>query len=126
MPPTINKAYINTSKGRRLTQHAKKTKEKIKKLVALQLLKNEFDVHIFKDAKVYLTVHYFFKNVENKGFPKKAKYKFKKNDLSNRLKLLEDAISDSIGIDDSNTFQITLTKNKGQEKCQVILEVEYE
>ena len=127
MPPTLNKSYINTNKGRRLTTHAKKTKETITKVVALYLLKNDINTSKLKNSKLFLRVDFYFKNVENKGWPKKAKNRYKKNDISNRLKLLEDAVSDAVGIDDSNTFEITLTKNQHrQEKCHVQLEVEIE
>ncbi len=127
MPPTLNKAYINTKKGRRLTTHAKKTKESITKLVSFYILKKDINMSLYKDNQMTLTVDYYFKEVENKGWPKKAKFRYKKVDISNRIKLLEDAIADAIGIGDENFFKLVLTKHKSenrQEKCRIRIKVE--
>ena len=48
-----------------------------------------------------LSVYYFLPALFNKGWPSKAKTRFKRRDVSNLVKVLEDVLSECLGIDDS-------------------------
>ena len=77
------------------------------------------------ENKLRLTVDLYFSAVENKGWSKgKAKSRYKRIDVSNRAKLLEDALFSGIGIDDSLIFELIMRKHAtdGKEYCHVKLE----
>jgi len=57
----------------------------------------------------------------NRGWPGKAKTRYKKIDLTNRLKCVEDALAESLAIDDSQFFDVITRKCKGTEK--IVIEV---
>ena len=65
-----------------------------------------------------LEIHFIFKTVINKGWAKKkAKTLYKKFDVGNRRKLIEDCLVEVLGdIDDSLFFKLTLTKSMGAEE----------
>ncbi|HSG27113.1 MAG TPA: hypothetical protein VLA34_01445, partial [Candidatus Krumholzibacterium sp.] len=77
----------------------------------------------FDPTRMYwLDLHFFFEEVINKGWnefytrgakkgQRKAENKWKKIDLGNRLKLLEDTVKITVGVDDSATFVLHLTKD---------------
>jgi hypothetical protein len=64
------------------------------------------EMTFWKPNKPYLIVMRFhFEQIENKGFGTgKAESRYKKFDGGNRTKLLEDALKDAGGIDDSQTL----------------------
>ena len=62
-----------------------------------------------------LEMHFVFETVINKGWAKKkAKKLYKRFDVGNRRKLIEDCLVEVLGnIDDCLFFRLTLTKNMG-------------
>lgn len=52
----------------------------------------------------------------------RAKFRFKKIDLTNRVKLLEDCFRDAVGVDDSLTFWSTQRKVHSPDKDAVLIE----
>ena len=69
-----------------------------------------------KDVPYALAVWFVFKDettLLNKGYPEKAKTRYKKLDVGNRLKLFEDALADATGCDDSQHWLLTLYKSTG-------------
>jgi Holliday junction resolvase RusA-like endonuclease len=62
-----------------------------------------------------LEIHFTFPTVVNKGwYKKRAKTLYKKFDVGNRRKLIEDCLVEALGsIDDSLFFRLVLTKSQG-------------
>jgi Holliday junction resolvase RusA-like endonuclease len=54
-----------------------------------------------KDATIGCLIAYGYPDLLTKGWPKKAKARYKKDDLANRPKLLQDAIVEATSMDDS-------------------------
>lgn len=113
IPPTSNKIYI---KGTMLTPVARAYAERFAFYMRSYLAElNELD-----ERGVYaMHLRFFMKDLLNKSWnnpdvapSKRAKSRYKKVDLSNRIKLIEDCIRDAIGIDDSQTFAATQEKHQ--------------
>lgn len=122
LPPTSNNIYADKSGGGRVkTTEARSWQNRAVKEIMRQSglgIQDEFD----EERMYWLDLHFFFEAVVNKGWyerykrgPKKGRRKagskWKKIDLGNRLKLLEDTIKNSVGVDDSATFVLHLTKD---------------
>jgi len=60
-----------------------------------------------------------FPELTCKGLPDKAKNRYKRVDLSNRVKLLEDSLVTVLGIDDSCFFTLLLRKTEGEEATHI-------
>jgi Holliday junction resolvase RusA-like endonuclease len=106
LPPTSNKLYF---RGTILTKVAREYAERFAHYMAVNHLHQVSDMN---PLGVYeLTLHFFFPSVVNETWnnpdvkpSKRAKSRYKRMDLSNRIKLLEDCIRDALAIDDSQTF----------------------
>jgi Holliday junction resolvase RusA-like endonuclease len=78
------------------------------------------ELGVFRPNKPYgYIVQIAFSNLLNKGWPEKAKTRYKKLDASNRIKLLEDAMADAFGIDDSNFLSTRVDKVEGEENTLI-------
>jgi Holliday junction resolvase RusA-like endonuclease len=140
MPPTSNNIYANKGGGGRV----KTTEARSWQLRAVKEIMRQSNLGIqseFDDTRMYwLDLHFFFDVVVNKGWnefykrgakkgQRKSENKWKKIDLGNRLKLLEDTVKDATGVDDSATFVLHLTKDCDPENPRVevrLLEMEGE
>lgn len=122
LPPTSNNIYFNRGGGgRTMTTEARSWQNKAVKEIMRQSklgIQSEFD----PTRMYWLDLHFFFEEVINKGWnefytrgakkgQRKAENKWKKIDLGNRLKLLEDTVKITVGVDDSATFVLHLTKD---------------
>jgi len=66
-----------------------------------------------ENVRLAISYDFYFNNVETKSWlKKKSATRFRKIDISNRVKVLEDGVSESLGIDDSQFMNILLTKNE--------------
>ena len=104
LPPTSNHAYANNGfGGRRLATEGRAFLNKTKTHLAQRYPR---EMMLFKPNLPYLVLlRFFFEDIENSGFAKgKAKPRYKVFDGGNRTKLLEDALKDAGGIDDSQTL----------------------
>jgi Holliday junction resolvase RusA-like endonuclease len=110
LPPSSNKIYVTIPrKGRFLSKEAQVFRANAMReiqqggrLVLLQLKEN---------IPYELQLIIFFEMVENKGFHEgKARQLFKRMDLSNRVKLIEDTVSDALALDDCHNFRVILEK----------------
>jgi hypothetical protein len=123
LPPTSNNAYENVPKkrlrsgqmvggGRRLTTEGTKFLTETKTLIASKFTR---EMLFFKPNVPYLVVIRFFcPDIENKGWAQgKAENRYKKFDGGNLTKLLEDALKDVGGIDDSQTLRSFWEKVQG-------------
>lgn len=121
MPPTSNNIYISIGKRRQKSSLARAWQNRAVRDIMRQsnlTVQNEFD----PERMYWLDLTFYFDQVVNKGWsefykrgPKKgqrkADTKWKKIDLGNRLKLLEDTVKAAVGVDDSSTFVLHLTKD---------------
>lgn len=128
MPMTVNKAYVNIKGRRALSKEGKIYKNSVTSLVAkeLSLCDGVFDSLVVPDEPLELEIKLFFSHTQNKGWPSKAKSRYKRVDVSNRVKLLEDALFKALGVDDSAIFSLTISKQDRPEGstsdfCDVIL-----
>lgn len=121
LPPSSNKLYWGNANNRRLTSGAKKYAESFSYHVTRNHLS---ELQVFDNSKAYaLHLRFYFPTLINANFydskparKNKAgavveKTRFKKMDLSNRIKLLEDCIRDVLGVDDSHTFASSQEKH---------------
>jgi Holliday junction resolvase RusA-like endonuclease len=117
LPPSSNKIYF---KGTILTGEARRFKAGFSQYCTQKYL-NDVAKHINPSPLTIYGVYlkFYFESLVNKTFndfsvpeSKRAKTRYKKVDLTNRIKLLEDCVRDLIAVDDSRTFF------SGQEKHQ--------
>lgn len=113
LPPSSNHIYAKTPFGLRLTKEARKYAEDFSYHVVRMHLPeiNSLD----RNGVFALHLKFFYDSLLNEGAfspnPKKRpKTLYKKTDLSNRIKLLEDCIRDALAIDDSQTFAASQEK----------------
>lgn len=105
-PPSSNKIYF---RGTSLTRQAREYAEAFSKYVAQH---HGHEVAQLDESALYAVhLHFYFPTVENESWnnpafkpSKRAKYRYKKFDLDNRIKLLTDCVRDAIDIDDSQFF----------------------
>jgi Holliday junction resolvase RusA-like endonuclease len=128
IPPTSNKLYF---RGTQLTAVARQYGESFSQFVA-----QRYGAQILElDNKAIYALHlrFFFESLtnptfENQNVPpsKRAKTRYKRIDLSNRIKLLEDCIRDAIDIDDSQTFAASQEKHQiapgEQERVMIMIQ----
>lgn len=129
LPPSSNNAYINLPSrkkgkvvipgGRTLTEegraYKKETTSHLVRTYPHELAK------VRKDVALFVYVRFYFPTLENKGWPKSAESRYKRIDVSNRLKLFEDALKDACGIDDAQHELIFLEKRVGSAMTEVFI-----
>jgi hypothetical protein len=120
LPPSSNHAYMNNGfGGRTLSTEGKKFKRETTAHFAQRYPR---EMRFFKANLPYLLVmRFFFEDLENKGFATgKTETRYKKFDGGNRTKLLEDALKDAGGIDDSQTLTSIWSKERGSPERTVL------
>lgn len=115
LPPSSNHAYINNGfGGRKLSAEGKKFKLET---TAFFVRRYPNALRFFeKDEPYAVYVRFYFKDLENKGWPKKTPTRYKQQDATNRIKLLEDALKDAAGVDDSQNLLFLAEKRYGEEE----------
>lgn len=122
-PPSTNKAYYVRSGRLHLTETGKNFKNNVTAHL-LQVYPKE--LRFFKRNNPYLVyLRLYFSAVENAGWPGKCETRYKKFDGTNRIKLLEDALKEATGVDDSHHFAFLVEKRicspKEQEHVEVLV-----
>jgi len=120
MPPSINKLYFIKSGRKHISSEGKSLKARMKGIILNEAV-SALWLNNAQNSALEMKLELFFPAVENKGWPSKAKYRYKRVDITNRVKLLEDALSEALGIDDSVFFKTTITKQKGEERACVTI-----
>ena len=118
LPPSENKIRVHRWQGgATYSAEAKLYRRKF-----IEHMRNNYMVDLVRFTKAHtetsayiLEMDFYFPTLVNKGWPKKAKTFFKKFDVGNRRKLLEDCLSELIGIDDSLFLRLILSKNMGKD-----------
>lgn len=129
IPPSVNNAYTNNPKrrlpngqmvggGRKLTTEGKNYLTTTKATLA-QKFRKEL-VFLKPNIPYLVVVRMFFETIENAGYPKKTDTRYKTFDITNRIKLLEDALKDAGGFDDSQTLMFLTHKVQGLPERTVI------
>lgn len=130
MPPSSNHIYFNIrGGGRALTGEARSWKKAATTAIINQN-RLQFAKALSQELKYELVLHFFFEEIENRGWSerfergakagqRKAETRWKRMDLSNRVKLVEDALKDALNVDDSCTFIHTLIKDHDHENPRV-------
>jgi Holliday junction resolvase RusA-like endonuclease len=125
LPPSVNAAYFTTAKRkgkvtipiRVLTPEGKRYKAETKGYIAQHY---PSELKFFQPNKPLCLLIKFtfegFDSLHNKTWPKEAKSRYKKLDVSNRLKIFEDAVSAATGLDDSQNFMVSIVKVWGKEE----------
>ena len=113
LPPTSNKIYF---KGTVLTKIAREYAERFSMVVAREYLPAINQLN--PDAIYGIHLRFYFETVVNDSFnnprvpaSKRAKSRYKRFDLTNRIKLLEDCIRDALAVDDCQTFVASQEKH---------------
>lgn len=113
LPPTSNRIYF---KGTILTREAREYAERFSHHVR-QYLPSIF--RLDPEAAFHVELYFYFPSLENDTWndpkvapSKRAKQRYKKIDLDNRIKLLLDCFRDAIGIDDSQVFSSSQEKRQ--------------
>lgn len=116
LPPTVNHAYVNLKggRGRMLSTEGKRYQAN----TTSHLLRTyPQELKMFTPNGAYgIAMAFFFPAVLNAGWPEKADSRYKRIDVSNRLKLLEDVLAKAAGIDDSQNMVVLMAKLQGPEK----------
>lgn len=119
LPPSVNVLYKPLIKGTGLKKIAivglSTEGRKFKKEAVSYLAKNcQQQMRWFKPGGTYILFAQFeVPDLENKGWPSKTPNRYKKADVSNRIKVLEDVIAEASAIDDSNYMMSVSRKISG-------------
>ena len=107
-PPSANKMYIRTRHGPVLSGEARKFKSK----ASIQLMQQwAFSPKPCMHVAYKLELAFLFPQLENKGWASgKAKTRFKRKDVTNYIKVLEDIIAKATGVDDSCNMEVVVHK----------------
>ena len=112
LPPSSNNAYFNLPHGgRTLTTSGRKYLTETKVYIAQRF--PQAMQQFRRDVPYLIVVRFTLLNLLTKGWPKTAKNRYKVLDVSNRIKLFEDALKDAAGIDDAQNMTIILDKVQG-------------
>lgn len=127
MPPTDNDLYVPIKKGGksvglRLSNVARAYKIQVAEVMAdAALLNPDFKVEVDVEYAINLVV--YFKSAYSKGWPKKARSRFRKIDTHNRLKLVIDSVMSSMGLDDNCLFEQSVVKQEDPEDPRIDVEI---
>ena len=99
LPPSVNNMYIYTTRGPRPSAKMKQIKAQASIEFAKQI--NFGSEPLDGNSPYRLTIDYYLPSLFNKGWPSKAKTRFKGWDVSNFVNVLEDVLAECLGIDDS-------------------------
>lgn len=126
LPPSSNHIYV---RGTILKKEARIYAEDFAKYVAQNYMPEILKLN--PNGIYSISIMFFFETVENATFnnfnipeSKRAKSRYKKFDLTNRVKLLEDCIRDAIDIDDSRTFVASQEKHQDPKNPRVVIDIE--
>lgn len=120
LPPSANNAYANMRGGGRiLTPEGRAYKTETRSFITRTYPFQVAQVRQNEPYVLYVRLH--FDNIENDGWPKKAKSRYKTIDASNRVKLLEDCVKDACGVDDAQHMIVIVEKRLGAPFTNVFL-----
>jgi len=111
-PMSLNHAWVNQArgKGRFLTKEAKRFKVEVRAEVLREHLGSTSSLG--RDDNLLMRIHLFGppELFFSKGWPKAAEHRHKAVDISNRIKVLEDAVFEALGLDDSQVQRLEVER----------------
>lgn len=111
LPPSVNAMYVYTTRGPRPSGAMKKFKAAAGAEILKQL---DFNAEpLIPNTPYELRLEFYMPSMYNKGYPGKAKTKFKRKDVTNLVKIFEDLLCEVYGIDDSVFVDVRLIKRHG-------------
>lgn len=104
LPPSLNNMYLHIRKDRKIIRVLAPEGRKFKNEATAYLAKHyAFELTQFKRNEPHaLFIRLSTPDLYTKGWPEKAQNRYKKFDVSNRIKILEDVLSEIMDVDDSN------------------------
>ncbi len=132
--PSINEAYTNGPHGRRILSKAGASfkaalTREVVGIISQLAWKEAVDAVYLHKARVKFSLHIWMPCI-NASWKPGAKTKtglqspYKKKDVGNYLKIVEDAVAEATGIDDSAHFELTIRKDDAPDiRLQVFYEV---
>jgi Holliday junction resolvase RusA-like endonuclease len=124
LPASSNRLYF---KGTRLTAEARAYAEAFSYYVVREYLPQISQLN--RKGVYALHLRFYMSNLVNDSYfatkGKRAETPYKRVDLSNRIKLIEDCIRDAISIDDCQTFAASQEKYQvpeGQERVEILVQ----
>jgi Holliday junction resolvase RusA-like endonuclease len=119
-PPSVNHMYAIVNNRKVLTTEGRSYKANVHFIMAQQLLE-EFERP--DPEKTYKVSYYLYReDWLNKGWPTKAKNKFKQIDWDNAIKCVQDAAMESLGMNDSQLFDVKVEKWLGKMMIRIELQ----
>lgn len=112
LPPSLNNAYA-TIRGRRVLVTAGREYKEEVLCILMRLADAQAFMRSAKGARLALTLRLWFKTKQ-------------RTDISNRVKLLEDALSEALGFDDCNVDLLVVQRagyDKERPRAEVVLEI---
>ncbi len=103
--------YVYTTRGPRPSAKMKRFKAAASSEMLKQLDFSQEPLE--KNVAYVLHIDFFMPSLVNKGYPKKAKTKYKRRDVTNLVKVFEDLICQVYGIDDCQFVDVRLRKLHG-------------
>ncbi len=130
LPPSSNKIYESSPRkihGKWMHIQHLSTRARTYKRRAIQVIQRDGDALFDTPAEnvpYRLELVVFLERVVNKSYPKSTKSKYKKIDLSNHAKLIEDAVATAIGLDDRHNFKVSMEKQCDPEDPGILIILE--
>ncbi len=111
LPPSVNHLYVQRGKFRSLSKKGQAFKNKVRAAFLDQLAEQPVDFQVTDK----LRVDYLFRvpDLYTQGWPSKAKSPYRRVDVSNFVKAVEDTLFSVLGLDDSMVFEIFMQKVAG-------------
>ena len=130
VPPSDNDIYSNQVirvgkrrhiAKRQLTQEARAYKIRVKNKIAGMSLTSS--VQFKQNVEYECFIRVYFEKVYNTGWPKRSKTRYKREDAQDRIKLVTDAVSEAIDIDDSHHFLTNIKKFEDKERPRIVVTI---
>ncbi len=118
LPPTSNHAYSQFMGRKVLTKVGRQYLKETQTVITMSF--REELLLMKKNVPLATAFRFTYTELTNKGYPNKAESRYKRLDVSNRLKLCEDAWVAAAGIDDSQHMVVALKKQQGPEELTEI------
>lgn len=128
LPPSANHIYI---RGTVLKREAREYKAAFKQWVIQNHMHNVANLPVGPEMVYSLHLAFFFDSLVNESYndktkppSRRAKTRYKRLDLDNRVKFLQDCVRDAIDVDDSHIFAASQEKHQDPENPRVEITIQ--
>jgi|PlaIllAssembly_1097288.scaffolds.fasta_scaffold00059_5 Holliday junction resolvase RusA-like endonuclease len=122
MPPSDNKLYWNNPWGGRTRTRVATAYHNAARAVIGRLMATTRCGDFAQNVPYRIALYLFFEEVENSGWKKgRAATRYKKCDAGNRQKLVIDAVTDAVGVDDRHIFKEEINKRCDPEDPRIVV-----